>query len=346
MGETLLSALFGMVIERLADPLLSGLFQNKSFDQTLLDKLKTVLVKVDVVLSDAEEKQITNLKVRKWVNELKDTIYHADDLLDEIITIRKLEAEVKVNKVLKLLLRFLDLSSMPKLDIDIEPKLKDIVEKLESLANLGHLNLMENVRGKPLPLLPSTSVVDISEMFGRENDKAVLKIFLLNDNSQENGIPVIAIVGIGGIGKTTLAQLVYNDPEVSDHFKAKAWVHVTEECDVFKLTQIIFESATSKSCKFTDLNILQVKLKKTLKKRFLLVLDDIWKKFDIWDLLSGPLKDEGQSRSRVIVTTRNEHVASRMRPVFIRRLCLYQMMTAGDYFQNMHLILATLTIQS
>ena len=206
MGETLLSALFGMVIERLADPLLSGLFQNKSFDQTLLDKLKTVLVKVDVVLSDAEEKQITNLKVRKWVNELKDTIYHADDLLDEIITIRKLEAEVKVNKVLKLLLRFLDLSSMPKLDIDIEPKLKDIVEKLESLANLGHLNLMENVRGKPLPLLPSTSVVDIS-VFGRENDKAVLKIFLLNDNSQENGIPVIAIVGIGGIGRRPLRSL-------------------------------------------------------------------------------------------------------------------------------------------
>uniref|UniRef100_A0A7N2LD12 Uncharacterized protein n=1 Tax=Quercus lobata TaxID=97700 RepID=A0A7N2LD12_QUELO len=205
MGETLLSALFGMVIERLADPLLSGLFQNKSFDQTLLDKLKTVLVKVDVVLSDAEEKQITNLKVRKWwVNELKDTIYHADDLLDEIITIRKLEAEVKVNQ-------------------------------------------LKNVRGKPSPLLPSTSVVDISEMFGRENDKAVLKNILLDDNSQENGVPVIVIVGIGGIGKTTLAQLVYNDPDLTKHFKARAWAHVTEECDVFKLTQIIFESATSKS---------------------------------------------------------------------------------------------------
>ncbi|XP_030963466.1 putative disease resistance RPP13-like protein 1 [Quercus lobata] len=321
MTESLLSTFFEKVFERVADPLISGLFQNKGFDQTLLDKLKTVLVKVDVVLSDAEEKQLTNLKVRKWVNELKDTIYHADDLLDEIITIRKLEAEVKVNQVLELLLCFLDLSSMPKLDKDIEPKLKDIVEKLESLANLGHLNLIESVRGKPPALLPSTSVVDISEMFGRENDKAVLKKILLNDNSQEKGIPVIAIVGIGGIGKTTLAQLVYNDPDVTKHFKARAWVHVTEECDVFKLTQIIFESVTSKSCIFTDLNILQVKLKKTLmKKRFLLVLDDIWKKFDIWDLLSGPLKDEGQSRSRVIVTTRNEHVASLMRPVFIHRL--------------------------
>ena len=180
---------------------------------------------------------------------------------------------------------------------------------------------MENVRGKPLPLLPSTSVVDIPEMFGRENDKAVLKKFLLNDNSQENGIPVIAIVGIGGIGKTTLAQFVYNDPEVTKHFEARAWAHVTEKCDVFKLTQIIFESVTSKSCIFTDLNTLQVKLKEALmKKRFLLVLDDIWKKFDIWDLLSGPLKDEGQSRSSVIVTTRNEHVASLMRPVFIHRL--------------------------
>ena len=169
----MLSALFGMVIERLADPLLSGLFQNKSFDQTLLDKLKTVLVKVDVVLSDAEEKQITNLKVRKWVNELKDTIYHADDLLDEIITIRQLEDEDKKNQVRKSPLTFCYPSSKPKLE-DIEPKLKDIVEKLESLANLGSLNLKDSVRGKPPPLLPSTSVVNISEMFGREKDKAKL----------------------------------------------------------------------------------------------------------------------------------------------------------------------------
>ena len=322
MSETLLSTLFGKVFERLADPLLSGLFENKSFDQTLLDKLKTVLVKADVVLSDAEEKQITNLKVRKWVNELKDTIYHADDLLDEIITIRKLEDEVKENQVRVSPLPFWDPSSKPKLDKDIEPKLRDIVEKLESLANLGSLNPRDSVRGKPPPLLPSTSVVNISEMFGREKDKAKLKEFLLgNNNSLENEIPVIAIVGIGGIGKTTLAQFVYNDPEVTKHFEARAWAHVTEKCDVFKLTQIIFESVTSKSCIFTDLNTLQVKLKEALmKKRFLLVLDDIWKKFDIWDLLSGPLKDEGQSRSRVIVTTRNEHVASLMRPVFIHRL--------------------------
>lgn len=205
---------------------------------------------------------------------------------------------------------------MAKLDKDIEPKLKDIVEKLESLANLG------SVRGKPTPVLPSTSVVNISELFGREDSKAVLKKFLLdNNNSLENEIPVIAIVGIGGIGKTTLAQFVYNDPDVTQHFEARAWAHVTEECDVFKLTQIIFESVTSKSCIFRGLNTLQVKLKEALmKKRFLLVLDDIWQKFDIWDLLSGPLKDEGQSRSRVIVTTRNEHVASLMRPVFIHHL--------------------------
>ena len=123
MRETLLSTLFGKVFERLADPLLSGLFQNKSFDQTLLDKLKTVLVKVDVVLSDAEEKQIANLKVRKWVNELKDTIYHADDLLDEIITIRKLEDEVLVNQVRKSPLPFWNPSSKPKVK-DIEPNSK------------------------------------------------------------------------------------------------------------------------------------------------------------------------------------------------------------------------------
>ena len=84
MGEALLSAIFGVLFERLADPLLGVFFGEQNLDQTFLDKLNTVLLSVNAVLSDAEEKQITNLAVKKWVNELKDAAYHTDDLFGKI----------------------------------------------------------------------------------------------------------------------------------------------------------------------------------------------------------------------------------------------------------------------
>ncbi|KAM3733832.1 hypothetical protein ACB098_11G167900 [Castanea mollissima] len=332
LGESLLSALFGALFERLASPLVRNFFGDRDFDQTLFDKMKTVLLTVNAVLSDAEEKQITNMAVKEWVNELKDAAYHAEDLLDEIATIAlqcELEAEAKVKGKQVMGLFFThnpskeDKDSSLKLDKDMESRLKNIVERLEFLAQQRDImNFKESVRGKPLLVLPTTSLVDEFEVFGRDKDKEKLKEFLLAGNAQkENRIPVIAIVGIGGVGKTTLAQLLYNDSEVEKSFNFRAWAYVSEEFDVLKITRTIFESVASRNCNVKDLNVLQVKLKERLKgKRFLLVLDDIWNdNFIDWDLLLSPLK-AGARGSRIIVTTRNQSVASMMRAVVTYRL--------------------------
>ncbi|XP_059441960.1 putative disease resistance RPP13-like protein 1 [Corylus avellana] len=117
---------------------------------------------------------------------------------------------------------------------------------------------------------------------------------------------------MGGMGKTTLAQFVYNDNRVKKHFNnLGAWVCVSEEFDVFKITKTILEAVTSSTCDIKDLNQLQLRLRECLTgKKFLLVLDDVWNETYVqWEALCKPVK-YGAQGSKVLVTTRNNSVVS------------------------------------
>nr|AFX60109.1 phytophthora resistance protein RpsYD29-1 [Glycine max] len=97
---------------------------------------------------------------------------------------------------------------------------------------------------------------------------------------------------MGGVGKTTLAQLVYNDENLKQifDFDFKAWVCVSQEFDVLKVTKTIIEAVTGKACKLSDLNLLHLELMDKLKdKKFLIVLDDVWTEDYVdWRLLKKP----------------------------------------------------------
>jgi Holliday junction resolvasome RuvABC ATP-dependent DNA helicase subunit len=111
-------------------------------------------------------------------------------------------------------------------------------------------------------------LVEESDICGRDVDKEAIIKMILSDDARGNEMGVIAIVGMGGIGKTTLAQFVYNDNRVKEHFNnLEAWVCVSEEFDVFKITKTILEAVTSSTCDIKDLNQLQLRLKECLMGR-------------------------------------------------------------------------------
>ncbi|KAL2509688.1 putative disease resistance RPP13-like protein 1 [Forsythia ovata] len=101
----------------------------------------------------------------------------------------------------------------------------------------------------------------------------------------------------------------------------KAWACVSDEFDVMRITKTLVESATKKTCDLNNLELLQEKLVENLKKKkFLLVLDDVWnEKPGLWEVLQVPF-GVGAPGSCVIVTTRNESVASMMGTIPIYRL--------------------------
>ncbi|GLT40840.1 hypothetical protein SLA2020_149450 [Shorea laevis] len=159
--------------------------------------------------------------------------------------------------------------------------------------------------------VPTSSLPD-SHIYGRETDKLAILKKLLNNESSSQGYSVIPIVGMGGIGKTTLAQNVYNEV-AQESFQLKAWVCVSDRFDVSSITRSILEEVSKDHYVLNGLNSLQEELKKKLHgKKFLLILDDVWNEgYEGWDLLQKPFQS-GSVGSKIVVTTRSERVAEIM----------------------------------
>ncbi|KAF3965381.1 hypothetical protein CMV_010428 [Castanea mollissima] len=235
VGGAFLSAFLQVLFDRIASSEVTDFFRGRILSDGLLRKLKIALLSVNAVLEDAEEKQVTKSAVKEWLDELKDAVYDAEDILDEIASKalqRKLDAEFltagcKVRSFIS--------TSLNPFAKEIEPKIQEVLDRLEYLARQKDvIGLREVVGGKPSERLPTTSLVEESDICGRDDDKEAIVNLLLSDDASGSEMCVIAMVGMGGIGKTTLAQLVYNDTRVKEHFNLEAWVCVSEEFDVFK----------------------------------------------------------------------------------------------------------------
>ncbi|XP_059450827.1 putative disease resistance protein RGA3 [Corylus avellana] len=154
------------------------------------------------------------------------------------------------------------------------------------------------------------SFVHGEDVIGREDDKESIKKLLFDPNMNEKNVSIIPIVGIGGQGKTTLAQYVYNDEEVRRHFDLRMWACVSDPFDVKTIIVKLIESATKERPKSLEMDPLQSELRAKIDgKRYLLVLDDVWNEnrgtwSNLEKLLVGGLRG-----SKVLITTRSEKVA-------------------------------------
>ncbi|XP_058721411.1 putative disease resistance RPP13-like protein 1 [Vicia villosa] len=295
-----LTPVIQVIVESVASRDYKDLFIKRS-----VNKLKIRLNSIQKVLDDAEAKQYHDERVRFWLDKLKHVVYEVEQLLDEIATSAQRKSKVHL---FRLVSRF-------------KPKIKDLLNNLKVLLDeKDSLNLNEGIfaRNELSERVPTTSLVDESSKYGRHREKEEIISFLLLDNgsSSSNQAPIISIVGLAGMGKTTLAQLVYKDHRVQKNFDLKAWVYVSESFDVIGLTKAILESFGS-SPNTENLDRLQCQLQEEITgKKCLLVLDDIWKvdRESCEKLLS--FFNEGSSGSKIIVTTRNQKNASAMESKF------------------------------
>ncbi|XP_024929684.3 putative disease resistance RPP13-like protein 1 [Ziziphus jujuba] len=330
VGGAFLSASLQVLFDKMSSGDVLDFIRRKKLDDSFLKKLKIKLLSANSVLNDAEEKQIKNRAVREWLAELKEAICYAEDLMDEIDS-EALRCQIdgesgsSSHQVLNLIST--SFTAFNKHAVDL--KMEEILDRLEFiLQQKDFLGLKVGVLNTPTRRTPATSLVEESGVYGRDDDKKAVLDLLLSDEVDSNKVSVIPIVGMGGIGKTTLAQLIYNDDEVQERFDIKAWACVSDDFDVFRITKIILESITCQTCDITDLNRLQERLKQVLMgNKFLFVLDDVWNENYIeWDTLKSPF-EFGEPGSKIIVTTRSEKIANMMQSVLNYRL---QVMSEDD----------------
>uniref|UniRef100_A0A0D9ZJR2 Uncharacterized protein n=1 Tax=Oryza glumipatula TaxID=40148 RepID=A0A0D9ZJR2_9ORYZ len=300
--------------------------------KSVQERLERALPQVQVVFDAIDMERIRDQSegLDAWLWQLRDAVEEAEDVLDEV-EYYKLEKKVKTggNKVSSSLYKCKRvvvqqfnstfragtfkrlLGAIRKLDevvVGVE-RFVLLVDRLDSCTS-RHICHQEVSNPR------ETNSFSVDEIvIGRDTEKDQIVEWLIEqDNVHDHDVCAVnafSIVGIGGMGKTTLAQAVYNDQRVKQCFDQAMWICVSNDFDVPALTKKIIQEITREGTNVTNFNALQEIVRENLKsKKFLLVFDDVWndERRPDWEKLVAPLKF-GQKGSKILLTTRMESVA-------------------------------------
>ncbi|OAY85751.1 putative disease resistance protein RGA1 [Ananas comosus] len=248
--------------------------------EDMLQDVEDRLPPIRAVIDAAEGMPVRDQALAKWMAELKDAACAADDVVDEFDT-------AKIRR-------------------------KPRKEATAACRETSSFLLADKVFGRDKEI---QMMLDLLLSSGEPADGGgTTTCSCAAGSSSGPGLAVLPIIGIGGVGKTTLAQLIYNDPRVAQHFQLRRWVYVSNNFDVKRISKELVHGAIADP-RFVDISLDEALVKltdATRNERFLFVLDDVWDERGIkWKELHSALT-LGSKGSTVLVTTQSPVVADLM----------------------------------
>ncbi|KAG6395707.1 hypothetical protein SASPL_141831 [Salvia splendens] len=314
-------AIVSEVVGRIATMLEDKIRYEFNLVRGVKDQLRYLSKKLNTireVLDDAEKRGVNEESVKSWLKKLEATAYEMEDILDEWNYYSLLKDKMEPKQ--KIGCSFFRSSCLCFKKVSVR---RDIAKKTENVkAMLEQIYeerkefdfVMAPPTTDPVPTpwrVQSTPFVDLTKVHGvdihHKKEDIVRKLMLNGGHTQ-----VLSIVGTGGLGKTTLAKLVYNDERVKDCFELRIWICVSDPFDVAGIAIGIVNKVGIQEIppNSNQLALVLEKLEASISgKKFLLVLDDVWTEDNTkWEPLKISLQC-GAAGSKILVTTRKETVA-------------------------------------
>ncbi|KAL5732124.1 hypothetical protein ACHQM5_004778 [Ranunculus cassubicifolius] len=270
--------------------------------------IKDEFVSIGVFLREADAMVDNDALMKVWVQQVRDVAFEIEYVLEEYIL-----AQRKKHGDQGIFQRIVGCFECVQTKHDIGTRIRDIKTRVKSISERRQRYDMNNsvvpsLTNKPRDPREDALFLEESEIVGIDSPRKILIGFL---SEAHRRLGVISIHGMGGLGKTTLAKKVYDASVVKEMFRLRAWITVSEVFNANSLLKDLYIQLFGRVPGLDDMELLKLKQElydKLQGKRYLVVLDDIWK-LDAWKALKNALPNDDNSCSRIIITTRFETIA-------------------------------------